>query len=62
MPLHRHPDAVVVVTASVLGGGVSDRTGRRKVVVFTAAIVYGLALLVIAISGAEAILPCKRVR
>jgi MFS family permease len=43
--------AVVVVAASVLGGKVSDRTGRRKIFVLTASVVYGLALFVIAIAG-----------
>jgi MFS family permease len=43
--------AAVVVVASVIGGKVSDRTGRRKVFVLTASIVYGLALFVIAIAS-----------
>jgi len=46
------PDqAAVVVAASVIGGKVSDRTGRRKVFVLAASIVYGLALFVIAIAS-----------
>jgi len=40
--------SVVVVTASLVGGKLSDRTGRRKVFVLTASIVYGVALFVIA--------------
>jgi MFS family permease len=43
--------SVVVVAASLLGGALSDRTGRRKVFVLTAAVVYGLALFVIALAG-----------
>jgi MFS family permease len=38
-----------VVAASVIGGKLSDRTGRRKVFVLTASIVYGLALFIVAI-------------
>jgi MFS family permease len=37
-----------VVVASLLGGRLSDRTGRRKIFVLTAAIVYGLAMFAIA--------------
>jgi MFS family permease len=40
--------SVVVVAASLIGGKVSDRTGRRKIFVFTASIVYGLAMFVVA--------------
>jgi MFS family permease len=40
--------SVVVVTASLIGGRLSDRAGRRKVFVLTASIVYGAALFVIA--------------
>jgi MFS family permease len=43
--------AAGVVTASLLGGRLSDRTGRRKVFVATAALVYGVALFVIAAAG-----------
>src|SRR5215467_9735216 len=40
--------SAVIVAASVVGGRLSDRTGRRKIFVMTASIVYGLALFVIA--------------
>ena len=40
--------AVVLVAASLAGGRLSDRTGRRKGFVAAASTVYGLALLVIA--------------
>jgi MFS family permease len=43
--------AAVVVAASVIGGKVSDRTGRRKIFVLTASIVYGVALFAIAIAS-----------
>jgi MFS family permease len=43
--------AVVVIAASLLGGRLSDRTGRRKIFVLAAAIVYGLAMLVIAVAS-----------
>jgi MFS family permease len=43
--------AVVVVVASAVGGAVSDRTGRRKPFVAGAAVVYGLALFLIAVAG-----------
>jgi MFS family permease len=43
--------SAVVVAASLIGGAFSDRTGRRKVFVFAAAIVYGLAMFVIAIAS-----------
>ena len=43
--------SVVVVAASLIGGRLSDRTGRRKIFVFTASIVYGLAMFVIAIAS-----------
>ncbi len=43
--------AAVVVAASLIGGKVSDRTGRRKIFVLAASIVYGLALFVIAIAS-----------
>ena len=40
----------VVVVASLIGGRLSDRTGRRKMFVLTASLTYGLALLAIASS------------
>jgi MFS family permease len=43
--------SAVVVAASLIGGAFSDRTGRRKVFVFAAAIVYGLAMFAIAIAS-----------
>jgi MFS family permease len=43
--------SVVVVAASLIGGRLSDRTGRRKVFVLTAAVVYGLAMFALAIGG-----------
>jgi MFS family permease len=43
--------SAVIVAASLLGGRLSDRTGRRKIFVLAASIVYGLALFVIAIAG-----------
>jgi len=41
--------SVVVVAASLAGGVLSDRTGRRKVFVLTASLVYGVAMFVIAV-------------
>lgn len=43
--------SALVVTASVVSGRVSDRIGRRKVFVFSASVVYGLALAVVALAG-----------
>jgi MFS family permease len=40
--------SVVVIAASLIGGRLSDRTGRRKSLVFAGSIVYGVALFVIA--------------
>jgi MFS family permease len=40
--------SVLVVLASLAGGRLSDRTGRRKAFVLTASVVYGFALFVIA--------------
>jgi MFS family permease len=42
--------SVVLVAASLAAGRLSDRTGRRKVFVFTASVVYGAAMFVIAIA------------
>jgi MFS family permease len=41
----------VVVIASLLGGALSDRTGRRKVFVCAASFLFGLAMFVIAVAG-----------
>ena len=43
--------SAVIVAASLIGGKVSDWTGRRKIFVLTGSIVYGLALSVIAIAS-----------
>ena len=43
--------SAVIVAASLVGGKLSDRTGRRKIFVLTASIVYGLALFVVAIAS-----------
>ena len=43
--------SVVVVAASLIGGKLSDWTGRRKIFVLTASIVYGVAMFVIAIAS-----------
>jgi MFS family permease len=40
-----------IVVASVVGGRLSDRSGRRKVFVVTAAIGYGVALFAIAVAS-----------
>jgi MFS family permease len=43
--------SVVIVAASLIAGRLSDRTGRRKVFVLAASVVFGLALFVIAIAS-----------
>jgi MFS family permease len=43
--------AVIIVAASLIAGKLSDRTGRRKIFVFIASIVYGLAMFVVAIAS-----------
>jgi MFS family permease len=43
--------AVAVIAASLVGGRLSDRTGRRRVFILVAAIVYGSAMFVIAIAS-----------
>jgi MFS family permease len=43
--------ALVIVAASLIGGKLSDLTGRRKIFVLTASVVYGLALFVIAVAS-----------
>src|SRR6476469_6573077 len=40
-----------IVAASLIGGRLSDRSGRRKIFVVTASVVYGLAMFVIAIAS-----------
>jgi MFS family permease len=42
---------IVIIAASLIGGHLSDRTGRRKIFVFTAAIVYGLAMFAVAMAS-----------
>src|SRR5256714_1702512 len=44
-------NSVVVIAVSLICGRLSDRIGRRKIFVFTASIVYGGAVVVIAISS-----------
>jgi MFS family permease len=43
--------AVLIVVASLIGGRLSDRTGRRKIFILIAAVVYGVAMFVIAIAS-----------
>jgi MFS family permease len=43
--------SVVIVAASLAGGRLSDRTGRRKIFVCGASIVYGLAMFAVAVAG-----------
>ena len=43
--------SAVIIAASLIGGKLSDWTGRRKIFVLTASVVYGLALFVIAIAS-----------
>jgi MFS family permease len=43
--------SAVIVAASLIGGALSDRTGRRKIFVIAASIVYGLAMFVLAIAS-----------
>jgi MFS family permease len=42
---------VVVIAISIFGGRASDMLGRRKVFVLSAALVYGVALVVVALSN-----------
>ncbi len=44
-------NSVVVIAASLVCGKLSDQTGRRKIFVFAASIVYGVAMFVIAIAS-----------
>jgi len=43
--------SAVVVAASLAGGRLSDRTGRRKLFVLSASAVYGLAMFALAIAS-----------
>ncbi|HEY7272016.1 MAG TPA: MFS transporter [Actinoplanes sp.] len=43
--------SAVVVAASLAGGKLSDRTGRRKIFVVAAAIVYGVAMFALAVAS-----------
>ncbi len=43
--------ATCVVVAALVGGRLSDRTGRRKPFVASAAVVYGIGLFLIAVAG-----------
>jgi MFS family permease len=43
--------SVVVVAASLGGGRLSDRTGRRKIFVLMASVVYGVAMFVVAVAN-----------
>jgi MFS family permease len=43
--------AAVMVAASLIAGRFSDRTGRRKIFVLTASIIYGLAMFFIALAS-----------
>jgi MFS family permease len=43
--------SVVIVAASLIAGKLSDRSGRRKIFVFIASIVYGLPMFAVAIAS-----------
>ena len=43
--------SVIIVAGSLIAGRLSDRTGRRKIFVFIASIVYGLAIFAVAIAS-----------
>src|SRR3954453_6270148 len=43
--------SLVLVAASLIAGRLSDRTGRRKIFVVTAATVYGLAMFMVAVAS-----------
>jgi MFS family permease len=43
--------AVLIVVASLIGGRLYDRTGRRKIFILIAAVVYGVAMFVMAIAS-----------
>jgi hypothetical protein len=50
LPRHALLRAAGIIVASIVGGRLSDSTGRRKTFVATASLVYGLALFVIALA------------
>ena len=43
--------SLIIIVASLIGGKLSDRTGRRKVFVFAASIAYGVGMFAIAIAS-----------
>ena len=43
--------STVIIAASLIGGKLSDLAGRRKIFVLSAAIVYGVAMFVVAIAS-----------
>lgn len=43
--------ALMIVAASLVGGGLSDHTGRRKIFVCVASIVFGLAMFTVALAS-----------
>jgi MFS family permease len=43
--------SALIVAASLIAGRLSDRTGRRKIFVFIASIVYGVAMFAVAIAS-----------
>ncbi|MEP7192818.1 MAG: MFS transporter, partial [Actinomycetota bacterium] len=43
--------SVVLIAASVIGGRLSDRTGRRKIFVLSASLIYGLAMFGVALAS-----------
>jgi MFS family permease len=43
--------SVFIIVSSVIGGRISDMTGRRKLFVLIAAIIFGVALFVIAVAS-----------
>jgi MFS family permease len=43
--------SVVIIAASLVGGKLSDLAGRRKIFVLSAAVVYGVAMFVVAVAS-----------
>jgi MFS family permease len=43
--------SAALIAASLIGGKLSDKTGRRKIFVFSASVTYGLALVMLAIAS-----------